>query len=160
MELVSDVPRHTVWGRLTELVDGPVGVRLGLGGRVTTHQFVISATRARCSIPWRATFRGTVLATKSGTVMTGKFDSDWSLYFLGYPVALAVFANVLLNILAGRGAGRLGEFSLLCAGAAAFCAVLAANHRRDQARIAETLRAIMTVPRQPGAAPHSGISSC
>lgn len=160
MEVVSDVPRHTVWERLTELVDGPVGVRLGLGGRVTTHQFVISVTRARFSIPWRATFRGTVLTTKSGTVMTGKFDSDWSLYFLGYPVVLAVFANVLLNILAGRGAGRLGEFSLLCTGAAAFCAVLAANHRRDQARIAEALHLIMTVPRQRDSAAQSKIGSC
>lgn len=160
MELVSDVPRHTVWDRLTELIDGPVGVRLGLAGRVTTHQFVISVTRARFSIPWRATFRGTVLTTKSGTVMTGKFDSDWALYFLGYPVALAVFANVLLNGLAGHGAGRLGEFTLLCAGAAAFCAALAAIHRRDQARIAETLHVIMTVPRQRDRAAQSKIGSC
>jgi hypothetical protein len=158
--MISDVPRHTVWDRLTELVDGPVGARLGLGGRITTHQFVVRVTRARFSIPWRATFRGTVLTTKNGTVMTGKFDSDWSLYFLGYPVALAVFANVLLNVLAGRGVGRLGEFSLLCAGAVAFCAMLAANHRRDQARIAATLHMIMTVPRQPGAAPHGAIGSC
>ncbi len=160
MELRSDVPRHTVWQRLTELVDGPVGARLGLDGRVTTHQFVVTVTRARFSIPWRATFRGTVLTTKGGTVMTGKFDSDWSLYFLGYPVALAVFANVLLNVLAGRAAGRLGELSVLCAGAAAFCAVLAANHRRDQTRIAATLHAIMTVPRTPGAGQQSGIGSC
>lgn len=160
MELVSDVPRHTVWDRLTELIDGPVGVRLGLAGRVTTHQFVISVTRARFSIPWRATFRGTVLTTKSGTVMTGKFDSDWALYFLGYPVALAVFANVLLNGLAGHGAGRLGEFTLLCAGAAAFCAALAAIHRRDQARIAGTLHVIMTVPRQRASAAQSKIGSC
>jgi len=160
VELRSDVARHTVWERLTELVDGPIGVRLGLRGRVTTHQFVLTIRRGRLSIPWRATFRGTVLTTKSGTVMTGKFDSNWSLYFLGYPVAVAVFANVLLNVLAGRAAGRIGEFSVLCAGAAAFCAVLARNHRRDQGRIAETLHAIMTVPRAGGAGQRSGISSC
>lgn len=153
MQLVSDVPRQTVWDRLCELVDGPAGSRRGLGGRVTAHQFVVSVTRARFSMPWPATFRGTVLTTKRGTLMTGKFDSNWSLYFLGYPVALAVFANVLLNGLAGSGAGRLSEFSLLCAGAAAFCAMLAVNHRRDQARIAGTLREIMT-------APHAGSGSC
>ncbi len=160
MELLSDVPRPAVWDRLTELVDGPLGPRLGLGGRITTHQFVVRVTRARFSLPWRATFRGTVLTTKSGTVMTGKFDSDWALYFLGYPVALAVFANVVLNSVAGHGAGRLGEFTLLCAGAAAFCAALASIHRRDQARIAETLHAIMTVPRQRDSAAQSKIGSC
>lgn len=151
MQLHSDVARHTVWERLTELVDGPIGTSLGLRGRITTHQFVVTIARGRFSIPWRATFRGTVLTTKNGTVMTGKFDSNWSLYFLGYPVALAVFANVLLNVLGGRAVGRVGEFTLLCVGAAAFCALLAHNHRRDQTRIATTLHAIMTVPRAGGA---------
>jgi hypothetical protein len=160
VELRSDVTRHAVWERLTELVDGPIGVRLGLSGYVTTHQFVLTMSRGRCSIPWRATFRGTVLTTKGGTVMTGKFDSNWSQYFLGYPVVLAVFANVLLNVLAGRAAGRLGEFTVLCAGAAAFCAVLARKHRRDQARISETLHAIMNVPRAGADRQRSGISSC
>jgi hypothetical protein len=54
----------------------------------------------------------------------GKFDSNWSLYFLGYPVLLGVSLNLAVSLYLANGSARVGWFILLMGAAAFLCIVL------------------------------------
>lgn len=140
LDLTSEDTRTAVWARLTQLTDGPQGARFGVGGRISTHQFVLIVARGRYTLPWRATFRGTVLSRPGGTLLTGKFDSDWAMIFLGYPVAFAIVANIVINVFAGRFAGRFGEFALFTVAAVGFCAILRRIDQTGRRSLGDALR--------------------
>ncbi len=59
-----------------------------------------------------------------GCVITGKFDSKWSLYFVGYPIVFGVVINIAVTIVAGHGTGHAGTFTLFIAAAVLLCVYL------------------------------------
>ena len=108
---------------------------IALTGAVMTHQMTIRMRPQRLSLPWRGTFRGMMIARGSGTAITGKFDSKWSLYFVGYPVLAGVVINIAVTIMAGQGTGHFGVFALLIAAAVLFCMALTGIYDKDNSLI-------------------------
>ena len=103
-------------------------------GRVSAYHIVVRIRVRWFSLPWRGVFRGTAIALKNGTTIIGKFDSNWSLYFVGYPLLAAVLINIAVNGLSGFGLERLGEFAMFVAGALFVCGYLCwidANDKRS-----------------------------
>jgi hypothetical protein len=67
-------------------------------------------------------------------------SSNWSLYFLGYPILISVIVNIGFNIAGGLGAGRSGEYMLFFTAAVALSATLAWFDSSDRRDIAAALR--------------------
>jgi hypothetical protein len=109
-------------------------------GDVSAQQVLIRVPRKRFLPPWRATFRGAAIPFEGGTLLIGKFDSNWSLYFLGYPILISVIVNIGFNIAGGLGAGRSGEYMLFFTAAVALSATLAWFDSSDRRDIAAALR--------------------
>ena len=108
-------------------------------GTVVTHQFIIRVTKARFSLPWRGVFRGAVVARENGTLVTGKFDSNWSLYFIRYPTVIGVVLNFAVTGLVTGNAFRVPVFGCLAA-ACGLCIALGHLDRRDRRYITESIR--------------------
>ena len=106
-----------------------------ISGTVSTHQTTVRVRPRRFSLPWRGTFRGAFLARDDGTMITRKFDSNWSLLFVGYPILLGVVVNLGLTVVAGHGSGHLGEFALLVIFAGLLCVYLNWIETNDNASI-------------------------
>jgi len=108
-------------------------------GQVSAYHIVIRIRVRRFSLPWRGAFRGTVISRKNGTIIIGKLDSNWSLYFVGYPLLAAVLINIAVNGLSGYGLGRLGEFAIFVAGAFFVCGYLSWIDASDKRSITEAI---------------------
>jgi hypothetical protein len=103
--------------------EGPSAV--GFSGKVSDNHIEIRVRRgSRFSLPWRGTFRGATFPLDGGTAIAGKFDSNWSLYFFGYPILAGVLINIAVNVFAGHGAGRFAEFTIFTIVAALVCGTL------------------------------------
>ena len=109
--LAKDVARERLRDFLVRQPSNESGVVIS--GTVSTHQTTVRVRPRRFSLPWRGTFRGAFLARYDGTMITGKFDSNWSLLFVGYPILLGVVVNLGITVVAGHGSGHLGGFALL-----------------------------------------------
>ena len=126
MDIYSDLSKDDVRDRLRELLEtqstnSSPGTLIG---GVATHQITIRTRRVRFSLPWRGTFRGVMIPRGSGTAITGKFDSKWSLYFVGYPIVAGVVINIAVTIAAGHGSGHAGTFALFVVAAVLLCVYL------------------------------------
>jgi len=108
-------------------------------GQVSAYHIVIRIRVRRFSLPWRGAFRGTVMSRKNGTIIIGKLDSNWSLYFVGYPLLAAVLINIALNGLSGHGFGRLAELAIFLAGAFFVCGYLSWIDASDTRSITEAI---------------------
>lgn len=141
MEIYSALSKDIVRERLRELLEthSTSTPRGALTGSVATHQMTIRTRPMRLSLPWRGTFRGVMIPRGSGTAITGKFDSKWSLYFVGYPIVVGVVINIAVTIVAGQGAGHLGTFALFIAAAVLICVYLNWINVRDNRSIIEAI---------------------
>jgi hypothetical protein len=126
MDILSPWLKDEIRNRLQHLVqERPVvSSRSRFMGRVIAHQVVIGVRKQWYSLPWRGVFRGAMLEHAHGSAVTGKFDSNWSLYFLGYPVLLGVSLNLAVSLYLANGSARVGWFILLMGAAAFLCIVL------------------------------------
>jgi hypothetical protein len=100
---------------------------------------VIRVRKAKLSLPWRGVFRGAMVAQDSATLVTGKFDSNWSLYFIGYPTAIGVTLNIAVSILVTREVLRVLEYGWFIAASFGICFALARLDRREKRYISESI---------------------
>lgn len=113
---------------------------LRVHGTVAIHQFIIRITKARFSLPWRGVFRGAMVARENGTLVTGKFDSNWSLHFIGYPTVIGVVLNFAATGLVTGNAFRVPVSGWFVAAACGLCIALGHLDRRDRRYITESIR--------------------
>lgn len=140
MNILAPFEPALVREKLARLLEkDPQSGAASFDGVISPRQILIRIPRRRFSLPWQPTFRGAALPFEAGTLITGKFDSNWSLHFLGYPILAAVFINIALNIISGRSNGRLSEFVLFTIFAAGFCLGLSWADRRGRRAIATAM---------------------
>ncbi len=137
LEIYSPLAKDVVRERLRDFLVRQPSTESGvvITGTVSTHQTTVRVCPRRFSLPWRGTFRGAFLARDEGTMITGKFDSNWSLYFVGYPILLGVVINIAVTVVAGHGSGHLGVFALLIIFAGLLCVYFNWIETNDNASI-------------------------
>lgn len=131
--LAKDVVRERLRDSLVRQSSTESGVVIS--GSVSTHQTIVRVRARRFSLPWHGTFSGGFLSCDNGTTITGKFDRNWSLLFVGYPIMLGVVVNIGLTVVAGHGSGHLGAFALIVIFAGLFCVHLNWIETNDNASI-------------------------
>ncbi|MFT4585199.1 MAG: hypothetical protein ACI915_003441 [Gammaproteobacteria bacterium] len=108
MDILTALSKGQVRDRLGHLLrrDAQSSHRQGiqLVGDVSVHQLLIRVRKRRFSLPWRAVFRGAMLDRPNGSAITGKFDSNWAMYFIGYPALAGVVLNVGITSILQPGA--------------------------------------------------------
>jgi len=141
LELRSPLEKELVCDRLRDLLEIHSGSQsaTGLTGKISDHHIVIRIRGRRFSSPWRGTFRGTAFPLAGGTVIAGKFDSNWSLLFVGYPILAGVVLNVVVNVLSGYGPGHFAEFTVFTTVAALFCGFLRWIYENDKRLVAAAM---------------------
>lgn len=126
MDIYSPLNKVVVRERLRDLLikHSRNPQRIVLTGNIAEHQITVRVRSRKFSLPWRGTFRGVMISRDNGTAVTGKFDSKWSLYFVGYPIVAGVVINIAAITLAGHGAGQIGAFALFTGAAVLLCVYL------------------------------------
>jgi hypothetical protein len=143
VDILTSLSKEKMRDRLGELLRGDAqhSDRPGtqLVGDISTHQLIIRIRKRPFSLPWRAVFRGAMLARPSGSAITGKFDSNWALYFIGYPALAGVVLNVAITSILHPSAMNLPQIIWFLVGPAVLCFILSELDNRDRRHITDTI---------------------